>query len=98
MRSNYEMILKKKQEKLNKLYAILEDTKGKIRVLENDINTLKVTYDAEQFGVLKKELAAKQYNVDAILSAIKDGKIDLSAFSINQPQVQPQMSGGIRES
>jgi len=98
VRSNYEMILKKKQEKLNKLYAILEDTKGKIRVLENDINTIKVTYDAEQFGVLKKELAAKQYNVDAILSAIKDGKIDFSAFALSQSQLQSQTGGGIRES
>lgn len=100
MGSNYEQLLKKKQDKLDKLYGILEETKSKIKVLENDINTLKVTHDAEQFGALKKDLTSKHYNVDAILSAIKDGKIDLSAYAINQPQPQPQttFSGGIRES
>ena len=96
MTDNYNQLLQKKQEKLDRLYVILEGTKVKIKNLENEINTLKVTHDAEQFDALKKDLAAKQYNVDAILSAIKDGKIDLSAYALNRSQ--PQSSGGIRES
>lgn len=98
MMGNYEQLLQKKQEKLDKLYGILEETKSKIKVLENEINTLKVTHDAEQFAALKKDLTSKQYNVDAILSAIKDGKIDLSAYALNQAPTQPTFSGGIRES
>lgn len=90
MGTNYSQLLKKKEDKLEKLYAILEDTKGKIKALENEINTLKVTHDAEQFGALKKDLAAKQYNVDAILTAIKDGKIDLSAYAIKPTQAPTQ--------
>ncbi len=80
--SNYEQLIEKKQEKLDKLYVILNDTKGKIKTLETEINTLKVTHDAEQFGKLKKDLSAKQYNVDAVLSAIAAGKIDLSAYAL----------------
>ena len=94
----YELLLKKKQDKLNKLYGILDETKSKIKVLENEITTLKVTHDAEQFAALKKDLTSKQYNVDAILSAIKDGKIDLSAYALNQSQTQPTFGGGGKES
>lgn len=102
MANNYEQLLKKKQEKLQKMYDILEETKNKIKVLENDINTLKVTHDADQFGALKKDLASKQYNVDAILAAIQDGKIDLSAYAINKSDAQtqnlPHSDGADRES
>ena len=93
--SNYEQLIEKKQEKLDKLYVILNDTKGKIKALETEINTLRVSHDAEQFGRLKKDLG-KQYNVDAILSALSAGKLDLSAYAL-EPQKVPISSGGIKE-
>lgn len=106
MGNNYSQLLEKKQAKLEKLYGILEDTKGKIKALESEINTIKLTQDAEQFGAFKKDLAAKNYNVDAILSAIRDGRIDLSAYSTRQPvqthqsfsQTPPQQDLGFMES
>ena len=105
MGNNYSQLLEKKQAKLEKLYGILEDTKGKIKALESEINTIKLTQDAEQFVAFKKDLAAKN-NVDAILSAIRDGRIDLSAYSTRQPaqthrsfsQTPPQQDLGFMES
>lgn len=86
MKNNYDEMIQKKQDKLNKLYDILEDTKAKIKRVESDIAALMVEKDAEQFGVLKKELENKKYNVDAILMAMQEGKIDLSAFKVNESQ------------
>lgn len=96
MGTNYETMLQKKQEKLDKLYSVIEDTRAKIKVLEDEINTLKIAHDAEQFGALKKDLAAKNYNVDAILNAIKNGKIDLSEYAVRQST--PQFGTEVRES